>query len=312
MANPSKKTSEVTLEEITSNTALTVPDVEPFFPFDDTVTVLVGPEKERFSIHKRLICQYPFFTAAYDGAFEESAAGTLKLPEHDPFIFRFFIYWLYTGKLDGHHYPATAKPSISDVRKESKIEWQGQQLPHFTAKSSGRLTNDQGQLYRLLTYRDAPFDALVGLYLLAEYLQIPGLRDEVINVLVDVYAHCDDKLEGVLTSFWCWRNYSRPHWAPDPIPSINAAWKSSSKDSKLCQLLVTLFCDHVVLSAEEMQENERLNTEFLSAAFTTAQERWIRGLTRTKWQTADALCLYHDHDGHNCNPHKDKIAKAER
>ncbi|KAI4285630.1 MAG: hypothetical protein L6R38_000532, partial [Xanthoria sp. 2 TBL-2021] len=281
------------------------------FPFDDTVTVHVGPDNERFSIHKRLVCQFPFFEAAFNGNFQESAAGILKLPEHDPAIFRFFVYWLYTGKLDGHHYPSTAKPSLSDIRKECKLEQHEKHLPHLTAKSDKRLTSGQFQLYTLIAYRDAPFDVMIGLYLLAEYLQVPVLRDEVVNVLVDVYAYCGEEFDGVSTSFWRWRNYSRPHWAPDPVPAINAAWKSS-KDSKLCRLLVTLFCDNVILCAEEVQENERLDAAFLSAAFTTAQERWLRGSTRTKWSQPDSLCPYHIHESNTCKVHNEKIAKAEK
>ncbi|KAL8806813.1 MAG: hypothetical protein Q9182_001073 [Xanthomendoza sp. 2 TL-2023] len=275
------------------------------------VAVLVGEENERFTIHKRLLCQFPFFKTAYEGGFKESAASTVKLPEHDPAIFRFFVYWLYTGKLDGHYYPRSAKPSISDIRKESKLPWQGWQdthLPHYSAKSGTQLNNDQGQLYRLLTYRDAPFDALIGLHLLADFLHIPGLKDEITNILVDVYANSGDKLEGVSTSFWRWRNYSRPHWAPDPVPSINAAWRSSTKESNLCRLLVTLFCDNVLLNAEEVQENERLDAEFLSAAFTLVQKRWSTKSGQTFWQSQDALCPYHDHDGNGCRFYSQKIA----
>ncbi|KAI4248511.1 MAG: hypothetical protein L6R40_001073 [Gallowayella cf. fulva] len=297
----------------TSKADQVVPDVEPFFPFDQIVTVLVGPDRERFSIHKRLICQYPFFKTAYDGGFRESADSVVELPEHDPAIFRFFVYWLYTGKLYGHFYPQTAKPSISDIRKECQLQWQdwqGTHLPHYTTRSGKQLNNDRGQLYRLLTYRDAPFDALIGLYLLTEYLQIPGLRDEITNILVDVYANANDKLEGVSTSFWRWRNYSRPQWAPDPVPSINAAWTSSHQDSNLCRLLVTLFCDNVVLNAEEVQENERLDTEFLSAAFTMAQKRWSSGSARSSWVGRDSLCPYHEHDGNNCEFNNEKMAKA--
>ncbi|KAL8772932.1 MAG: hypothetical protein Q9209_001952 [Squamulea sp. 1 TL-2023] len=268
------------------------------FPFDDTVTVLVGPNNERFSIHKRLICKYPFFQAAFDGKFKESTAGTLKLPEHDPAIFRFFTYWLYTGKLDGHHYPSTAKPSIADIRRESNMEWQdlhGKHLPHYTAQASTLFTYEKGQLYRLLTYRDAPFDSLIGLYLLAEYLGVPGLGNEIINILVDVYANSKSNMEGVLTSFWRWQH-----------------GKLSRKTPIFAELLVVLFCDNVVSNAEDIQENELLNARFLSAAFTMAQERWLCGSSRTQWQNADALCPYHKHDGTTCRVHNEKLAKAKK
>ena len=256
------------------------------FPFDDTITVYVGPDNKRFSIHKRLICQYPFT------------------------IFRFFVYWLYTGELDGHFYPSLAKPSLSDVRKECKLGPQPKYLPHHTTKCNQQLSGAQVQLYILLTYRDAPFDALIGLYLLAEYLQVHGLRDQIINVLVDVYAFSHERFEGVLTSFWRWRNDTRPPWASDPVPAINAAWKSA-KALKLCRLLVKLFCDNVISDAETLQENERLDADFLTAAYTMAQEPWLRSTPRTNWANPGATCPYHDHDGKACNFHNEKLAKTE-
>ncbi|KAL8892854.1 MAG: hypothetical protein Q9215_000218 [Flavoplaca cf. flavocitrina] len=303
MASSPEKSGEVTLREGTDTTDLA-------FPFDDTITVYVGPDNERFSIHKRLICQYSFFEAAFNGHFQESAAGVVKLPEHDATIFRFFVYWLYTGKLDGHFYPASAKPSLSDARKECKLGPQPKYLPHYMTKCNQQLGSAQAQLYILLTYRDAPFDALIGLYLLAEYLQVHDLRDQIINVLVDVYAYSQECFEGVLTSFWRWRNCTRPHWAPDPVPTINAAWKSA-KALKLCRLLVKLFCDNVISDAETLQENERLDADFLNAAYTMAQERWLRSTPRMNWANPGAICPFHDHDGKACEFHNEKLAKAE-
>ncbi|KAL8790323.1 MAG: hypothetical protein Q9213_000675 [Squamulea squamosa] len=292
MGSSEEKTAGVKLIDAMSTTDSAAPDIEPFFPFDSIVT------------------------AAFDGKFKESAAGTLKLPEHDPAIFRFFAYWLYTGKLDGNHYPSTEKPSITEIRRDTDLEWQNwheKYLPHYTAKGGGQLTNEEGQLYRLLTYRDAPFDALIGLYLLAEYLGVPGLGDEITYILVDVYANANSKMEGVLTSFWRWKNCTRPRWAPDPVPCINAAWKMSSEDSHLCRLLVVLFCDNVIWNADDVQKNERLDAGFLSAAYTMAQDRWVSGAKKTQWQTADALCAYHNHDGTTCRFNEnEKLAKAKK
>ncbi|KAL9014202.1 MAG: hypothetical protein Q9180_008963 [Flavoplaca navasiana] len=183
-------------------------------------------------------------------------------------------------------------------------------LPHLTTKCNQQLSSAQAQLYILLTYRDAPFDALIGLYLLAEYLQVHGLRDQIINVLVDVYAYSQERFEGVLTSFWRWRNCSRPHWAPDPVPAINAAWKSA-KALNLCRLLVQLFCENVISDAETLQENERLDADFLSAAYTMAQERWLHSTPMMDWATPSAICSFHEHDGKACAVHNEKLAKAE-
>ena len=280
------------------------------FPFDNTITVYAGPDNERFNIHRRLICQHPFFAAAFNGHFQESAAGVVKLPEHDATIFRFFVYWLYTGKLDGHFYPSSAKPSLSDVRKEYKLGPLPKHLPHYMTKCANQLGSEHIQLYTLLTYRDAPFDALVGLYLLAEYLQVHDLKDQIINLFVDVYAYSNERFGGPLTSFWRWRNWNRPHWAPDPVPAINAAWKSS-KAPNLCRLLVKLFCDNVITDVKTLQENEQLDPDFLNATYTMAQERWLRSISRRNWANPGATCSYHDHGGKACEFHNERLAKAD-
>lgn len=67
------------------------------------VVVLVGPGKQRFEIHKGLICsRSDFFKAALTGNFKE-ADGTIALPDHDPATFKYFVYWLYTGCLRGFY-----------------------------------------------------------------------------------------------------------------------------------------------------------------------------------------------------------------
>ncbi|KAL8790324.1 MAG: hypothetical protein Q9213_000676 [Squamulea squamosa] len=269
--------------------------LEPIFAYDDIVIVLVGPDDHRFQIHKALICRYPFFKAAYEGQFRESD-GTLKLPQQDPAIFRFFVYWLYTGRIDGYYYPSSASPSISEIQEEFESR-KGFLTQNEMERTAWCAYEAQAQLYRYARYIDAPFSALIGLYLLAEYLLIPGLRDQIINKLIDVYSYKgyeDDH-------FWCWDNTDRPAWAQDPVPCINKAWRSSSGDSSLCRLLVTLFCDSSDNSMQIVQENEELDPKFMSAALAKAQKRWQRGMDR---ETAEHYhkfaCKYHDHDGYPC------------
>ncbi|KAL8727947.1 MAG: hypothetical protein Q9166_005712 [cf. Caloplaca sp. 2 TL-2023] len=292
MANFNSEDDGVTKQAITvpmqdANSML--PDVSALFLYDSIVGVLVGQENERFQLHKALLCRYPFFQAAFEGDFRESE-GLLRLPEQDPAIFRIFVHWLYTGQIHGYYYPLTANPSLSELRDRLKSF---QKTTGF--KKKDRALSELRQLYDCALYKDVPFHALVGLYDLAQYLQMLDLKNTIINTLVDVYSssyktHVD---------FWGWRNDNRPSWARDPVSSINAAW-SASKDSNLCRLLVVLFCDNVVHTIEKFEENEELDHGFLKAAFQNARARWLDDVPNvTEWDN-ETVCAYHEHDGSAC------------
>ncbi|KAL8993596.1 MAG: hypothetical protein Q9169_006233 [Polycauliona sp. 2 TL-2023] len=278
-------------------------DIRPLFLYDRIVKLLVGPESECFQTHHNLVSQYAFFKAAYEGPFQESM-GVLKLPEHDPGVVRFFIHWLYSGKLTGYFYPPTTVPSVSDYRKEVNAELQWDGLAPLATPARFRTTDYDDdstacKLYDRARYRDTPFDALINLYLLAEYLQVPRLKDDIVNTLVEVYGYCSENRTGCMTMFWGWEDMERPDWVPSPVPAINTAWKSLSTESHLCELLVVLFCDNGM--TDDAEQYKDLDAGFLHAAFREVQDRWTSNASTTKWLEPGVLCRYHDHDGTPCH-----------
>ncbi|KAL8758424.1 MAG: hypothetical protein Q9199_001499 [Rusavskia elegans] len=292
------------VQELETNKKQMLPDVEPFFPYDRIVKLLVGPESECFEIHRNLVSQYPFFKAAYEGAFQESE-GVLKLPEQDPRVVRFLIYWLYSGKLSGYYYPHSITPATSDLKNEAEPElWKGKLPTHRSEVGNEYIIqgSEEDELGLMASYRDTPFDSLIDLYLLAEYLQIPRLKDDIVNTLVDVYGYCSNDREGCITTFWSWGDEDRPGWAPSPIPLINNAWNHLPRDSHLCQLLITLFLDNGMTT--DTQNYEGLDPSFLCTAFFDLQERWQSNESTTKWRKPGVLCEHHHHDGNPCNAHK--------
>lgn len=59
------------------------------------MTLKVGPDLLPFHVHQNLLCKHsPFFAAAFNGSFEESA-GSMELREDDAEAFDRFIQWLY-------------------------------------------------------------------------------------------------------------------------------------------------------------------------------------------------------------------------
>ncbi|KAL8848746.1 MAG: hypothetical protein Q9221_006217 [Calogaya cf. arnoldii] len=274
-----------------------LPDAKPFFPYDRMVIILVGPQSERFEVHQKLVCHYPFFKAAYEGAFQESG-GVLKLPEQDPDIVRFFIYWLYASKLTGYYYP----PS-----EGNQLDVDGSEAKYFR---------------ELACYRDTPFHSLINLYILAEYIYIPRLKDDIINQLVCTYS-CTHRLrrglcESGMNWFWGWTSEERPDWASDVVTSINTAWNSLPKDSHLCKLLVVLFCDNGMMRGHPDQEPhyDQLAPSFLCNAFAVVQARLdctskLGMRNTTSWEKPGVLCTFHNHDGISCRFHDEKMAKKK-
>lgn len=65
------------------------------------MNIYVGAPKQKFSIHKNLICgSSKFFDRAFNGGFIEAAIGQLDLPEDSPTTFEHFVGWLYRSRVD--------------------------------------------------------------------------------------------------------------------------------------------------------------------------------------------------------------------
>ncbi|KAL8665869.1 MAG: hypothetical protein Q9168_007613 [Polycauliona sp. 1 TL-2023] len=72
-----------------------------FKPFSEfltgpIVTVLVGPDRKAYKIHRDLLCdRSSHFRAAFLSQFQEAQTSVIELPEDDETAFKLFILWLY-------------------------------------------------------------------------------------------------------------------------------------------------------------------------------------------------------------------------
>lgn len=63
--------------------------------------IKVGSPPQNFHLHKSFLCQAsPFFRAALEGSFKESADGVVHLPQDKPFTFDRFLGWVYWKEYD--------------------------------------------------------------------------------------------------------------------------------------------------------------------------------------------------------------------
>ncbi|KAG9558853.1 hypothetical protein KCU71_g3793, partial [Aureobasidium melanogenum] len=68
--------------------------------YKETVSILVGPNKEKYVLHKGLLCFYSdFFRAAFEGAFKEAHENKIELPDVFVDVFEAFQVWLYSRSL---------------------------------------------------------------------------------------------------------------------------------------------------------------------------------------------------------------------
>lgn len=72
-----------------------------FKNFSGTATILLGAQEAQRIVPRELLTTVsPFFHAALTGAFAEGLSQTVKLPEDRADVFDYFLYWLYTRRLD--------------------------------------------------------------------------------------------------------------------------------------------------------------------------------------------------------------------
>ncbi|MCJ1381405.1 hypothetical protein MMC17_004515 [Xylographa soralifera] len=63
-----------------------------------TVTLIVGPKRKSYPVHKNLLCYCSdYFAKAFNGSFQEAKKDEIYLTEENPAAVELFISWLYRG-----------------------------------------------------------------------------------------------------------------------------------------------------------------------------------------------------------------------
>lgn len=248
-----------------------------------------------FHIHKNLVCQASdFFKLACDSNFKE-ADGVIDLPEQNLEVFKHFIYWVYTGKIRGFYYPPSTEPKIQDLKRAVRIKLASQQKAKLEELEK---RDPAGLALNLANYRDVPFHAVIALYILADVLQVHGLKDQVITLLVDIYGYTDLRNRvGKTLLFWDPNEEAvshEPAGLMGPSKGINMAWEMLPEGCHLRRLLLVLFCDNMLNFAVRTDE-EPFNPTFQEEAFGVMAGRWYDGRGTTKWRKGE-ICKFHDHD----------------
>jgi len=122
-----------------------------------TVTILIGPNSKPFHVHRDLLVKRSFYCrAVFERQFRGAQGGVLNLQEVEEESFRAYMHWLYTGGLG-----------------EQEDEEEGDEAMTREAQ-------------REFMHR------LTALYVVAVRLDTPGLRNQIVDAVIDLYEDDDD------------------------------------------------------------------------------------------------------------------------
>lgn len=83
------------------------------YNYNDTISVLVGPEERSFVAHKDVICaSSKFFKAACSTRWTEGQEKVVRLPTVKPSVFEMYMDWLYFGEIAGNATGSRLNPLI--------------------------------------------------------------------------------------------------------------------------------------------------------------------------------------------------------
>ncbi|KAL8863496.1 MAG: hypothetical protein Q9178_000177 [Gyalolechia marmorata] len=224
----------------------------PILEYTNLVKIIVGPENKTFYAYKELLCRKSaFFKAACEGAFKESI-GTIKLPDQDPTVVNYFIHWSCSGQLRGLYWSPEPTTILTSLKQAAAKERDAAaQLLHYNPSNKVVSTEKRTEL-DLANYRDLPLQQLISLYVFADFAQVKGLKDAVVDAIIEAYG---DPERRSIKAICIWNlQTDRPDWLADPVKLINSAWEQLPAEAPLRRVLTNLFCDAVTQASGTREE----------------------------------------------------------
>lgn len=252
------------------------------------VSISVGPHEKKFDVHKELLCSVSdFFSAALNGGFKEAEAGAVKLPEQDPDTFQYFVHWLYAGKLTGY-FRAGTSPSLEELNVAAIAEREAQKITTDSPEKIDAIYEASDAL-NLAIFEEAPIPALVSLYVLADALQVRGLRDHIVITIIKVYAIDNDR-----ANFFWYRPRAIDSLS-EPIMIMNNAYKQLPSSSTLRRFIIELYLRFVGENAFAPKRG-LLDSDFIFDYLIAVQDLWYLDDYTRDFQDAEIICDHHVHD----------------
>lgn len=88
---------------------------------EQTVTIYVGPQREKWVLNEKLLCERAeYFRAAFQGNFEEGTTKEMELLEDDANAFAKLVDWVYCDRLECGNWGRIAD---EDRREKHVVQW---------------------------------------------------------------------------------------------------------------------------------------------------------------------------------------------
>lgn len=155
----------------------------------------MGEDLQDFGVHKSLICHHsPYFKAAFNSGFEETTTGIIKLPDVKVEVFELFFHWLYTQRInkpprvDESLFESEYMREIPSLKPEREILDARSESGSPSAYMSGLVENPsiQKQEHALALINMCRVYILIRLYIFADMVQVPALKNDCIKVYYDM------------------------------------------------------------------------------------------------------------------------------
>ncbi|TIA42031.1 hypothetical protein D6C78_01337 [Aureobasidium pullulans] len=245
-------------------------------------TILVGPEQERFAVHKALLCnKSKYFTKALTGSFEESKTGIVKLDDVSPVLFRIFVTWIYDNVIrytapDDSHNLEEDFESIKDCSIGNRNE----------PDRDGDVPSTW------------PYWALIGLYLLGDRFDAQLFRVETIDALSNAHDKQDHGMSFEEHNYICKNTSARSPLRQFAIHRIAYTSVFRTKDLKDWSKLPSEYLAQVMIKM-----GMRMPSELCGGCYKTGleenQAKDLQDLGMSS-ETDEApydndMCFYHEH-----------------
>lgn len=217
------------------------------------ITVVIGPTEQNFEVDKALLC-------SKSGYFEKVCkddTSIIILPHQDVSTFQYFLYWLYNQRLLGFHNSGLSPESLLEIsvaRAFADMVWEGEDTVE-NLKNARRVREEEGKAL----IRCYPLEQLIGLYILAEELQVHGLKDKIIAAIAAIYAKNRNSSVNASTAYWSY------DWGitdkAGPVAAVNLAYEKLPGTSVLKRMLVLIYVKMVRIDCKEVRNH--FNPEFL-------------------------------------------------
>ncbi|THX20464.1 hypothetical protein D6D17_00645 [Aureobasidium pullulans] len=269
--------------------------------YSPIVTVRVGPDKQEFCIHKGVLCSNSnYFTKAISGQFKEAKTNIVELDDVQVLLFKVFVAWLYTGKLNYE----SSNPSVTAQDEFGKLNTMLEdQFPVDREDDPENDIEDEKDNADDLSKFDAEdpttwtHTILCALFVLADRLDTPRLKVLVLDAIAG-RERCMDILPSDTAILYSYASTTKSSPLRRLMVHIAAYTSSFGQSSCIWNHLPLEFLTAVLVTLGRRLPEKQCKSCFDGAIYANGMsDRVIDDVNKTEDNPPFRrdLCFYHEH-----------------